>query len=73
MSNKSTHDRYIYLQVMLKELEAQGKEDEAFGFHYQTLSEKIDKKINDVINQGMNEISEFQNLLRTVKEKKETE
>ncbi len=72
MTNLSTHDRYIYLQVMLKELESQGKEDEAFGYHYHTLSNKIDKQINVAISQGMTEISEFQQLLKTVKEKKET-
>lgn len=73
MSGISLHDRYIYLQVMLKELQAKGKEDKDFGFHYHTLSNKVDKIINDAIGQGMKEISEFQHLLRTVKEKKETE
>lgn len=73
MSQKSIHDKYIYLQVMLKELEAQESEDKEFGYHYHALSEKIDKLINTAISQGMTEISEFQHLLRTVKEKKETE
>ncbi len=58
---------------MLKELESKGKEDEAFGYHYSTLSNKIDKQINAAISQGMTEVTEFQHLLRTVKEKKETE
>ncbi len=71
MANQNTHDRYIYLQVILKELESKGKEDEEFGYHYQVLSEKIDKQINAAISQGMTEISEFQHLLRTVKEKKD--
>ena len=69
MSNQSTHDRYIYLQVMLKEFESQGKDAEAFGYHYSALYDKIDRLINSAISQGMTEISEFQHLLRTVKEK----
>ncbi len=73
MSQKSTHDRYIYLQVKIKELEAQGKDEEGFGYLYHILQNKVDKIINDAINQGVTEIVDFQNLLRTVKEKQETE
>ncbi len=73
MSDINIHDRYIYLQVMLKELESQGNNDKDFGFQYHTLSNKVNNIIGDAISQGMTEISEFQHLLRTVKEKKETE
>ena len=67
MAHQSTHDSYIYLQVMLKELTAEGQKTEEYGYNYQKLIENIDIRIKDLIRQSIAEISDFKVLIDSIK------
>jgi glucose-6-phosphate-specific signal transduction histidine kinase len=68
MASTSLNDKFIWLQLELKELK-NDKHAEELSFHYHQLSESIERKMSDLIGQCTTDISNFRSLVKELKDK----
>ena len=73
MANPSINDTYFVLQVRLKEFRVKGRKSKKYDYHYDRALINIEKRIRETLRQSINDIDEFEALMRDVEGEENTD